>query len=342
MSKPSRIRAAIDFEQPGVQHSFLEVPHSRHPSAWGRLLIPITLIQNGAGPTVLLCAGNHGDEYEGQVALAKLRSSLDPSTVSGRIIILPALNYPAAQAGTRVSPVDGRNLNRSFPGRREGSITQMIAHYVDSVLLPLADVVIDFHSGGTSLEFIPSVIMHRLPNPEQQAQTAALLKAFGAPVALVLEELDSEGMLDTAVEERGAIFLTTELAGGARLDPDGLRAAEVGIRNVLVHVGVVPGELEVRPTRLLGVEGPGRFILAPEPGLYEQLVPLGAAVEPDQPVGQLVFIDQPERPPLILTSTVDGILWGRRTLAPAERGDCLAVVASDLEEAALLTPARIL
>jgi N-alpha-acetyl-L-2,4-diaminobutyrate deacetylase len=164
--------------------------------------------------------------------------------------------------------------------------------------------------------------------------------AFGAPVALVLEELDSEGMLDTAAEDRGAIFLTTELAGGARLDPDGLRVAEVGIRNVLAHAGVVSGEPEVRPTRLLGVEGPGRFILAPEPGLYEQLVPLGATVEPDQPVGQLVFIDQPERPPLILTSTVGGVVWGRRTLASAERGDCLAVIASDLDEAALLTPAR--
>jgi predicted deacylase len=92
--------------------------------------------------------GNHGDEYEGPVALLNLARELEPESVSGRIVIIPALNYPAVEAGTRLSPIDGRNMNRTFPGRWDGSVTEMIAHFVQNEILPGVDAVIDMHSGG--------------------------------------------------------------------------------------------------------------------------------------------------------------------------------------------------
>jgi predicted deacylase len=71
--------------------------------------------------------------------------------LAGRIIAIPALNWPAYVAGTRTSPIDSLNLNRCFPGDRNGSPTEMIAHYVETALLPLATYCFDFHAGGASL-----------------------------------------------------------------------------------------------------------------------------------------------------------------------------------------------
>lgn len=129
-----------------------------------------------------LTGANHGDEYEGPAALFELAHTLDPDDVSGRIIIVPALNYPAFRAGTRTSPIDRGNLNRSFPGRPDGSVTEKIADYVTRQLLPLADIVLDFHSGGRTLDFLPYAAAHELPDKIQEARcfeaVAALLPLF--------------------------------------------------------------------------------------------------------------------------------------------------------------------
>src|SRR5580700_11294160 len=105
-SSQSRLTAEIDFNRDGKQHGFIRLPHSVHRSAYGWIPIPVTCVKNSVGPRVLLMAGNHGDEYEGQVALGKLIRSLEPGAVKGRIIILPSANFPAAMAGMRTSPLD--------------------------------------------------------------------------------------------------------------------------------------------------------------------------------------------------------------------------------------------
>src|SRR6476646_5897966 len=101
----SRLSPEIDLDGDGKQTGFLRLPHSVHRSAYGWIPIPIAAIAHGEGPTILLMAGNHGDEYEGQVALGRLIRALDPAEVQGRIIILPSANFPAAMAGTRTSPL---------------------------------------------------------------------------------------------------------------------------------------------------------------------------------------------------------------------------------------------
>ena len=92
----TRIASEVDFDKEGKQHGFLRLPYSTHRSAYGWIPIPISCIKRGEGPTVLLISGNHGDEYEGQVALMKLSRRLEPADVRGRIIILSAANFPAA------------------------------------------------------------------------------------------------------------------------------------------------------------------------------------------------------------------------------------------------------
>ena len=178
----SRIATDIDFERPGKQTGYLMLPFSRPDSAYGRILMPVIVIANGTGPTALLIAGNHGDEFEGQIALAKLARDLAPDRVHGRVIILPAANLPAAEAGNRNSPLDSGNLNREFPGDPDGGPTQMIAHFIESVLLPMADYAVDLHSGGVSLVYSPCALVRESGPVDRIVRTMAAQDAFGAPL----------------------------------------------------------------------------------------------------------------------------------------------------------------
>src|SRR3954449_12768802 len=99
--RPSPIAPTVDFDKDGAQHGFLRLPYSRDDSAWGSVMIPISVIKNGKGPTALLTGANHGDEYEGPIALFDLARMLRPEDTSGRVIIVPAMNAPAFAAGTR-------------------------------------------------------------------------------------------------------------------------------------------------------------------------------------------------------------------------------------------------
>jgi N2-acetyl-L-2,4-diaminobutanoate deacetylase len=101
------VTTSINFDKPGKQQGFLQVPYSHNLGGWGNVLIPTTSVSNRAGPTALVLAGNHGDEYQGQIAIMKLARELTLEMVTGRIILIPSLNFAAARAATRLSPVDG-------------------------------------------------------------------------------------------------------------------------------------------------------------------------------------------------------------------------------------------
>lgn len=117
----SRIAGEIDFDRNGRQAGYLRAPLSRNTSGWGIVEIPVVVIRNGTGPTVLLTGGVHGDEYEGPIALSELSRTLDPAEVQGRVVIMPAVNVPAVLADTRLSPFDNRGMNRSFPSNPRGT-----------------------------------------------------------------------------------------------------------------------------------------------------------------------------------------------------------------------------
>src|SRR5918994_6632952 len=98
MAGDSTIHTRIDYERDGKQVGHLYLPQSPHEDAWGAIPIPIAVIRSGRGPTVLITGGNHGDEYEGPITIARMIRELDPGAVQGRLILLPSLNPPAALA----------------------------------------------------------------------------------------------------------------------------------------------------------------------------------------------------------------------------------------------------
>jgi N-alpha-acetyl-L-2,4-diaminobutyrate deacetylase len=326
--RPSPVSASVDFEADGVQHGFLRLPYSRDDSAWGSVMIPITVVKRGEGPTALLTGANHGDEYEGPIALFDLARTLPADRVQGRVIIVPAMNYPAFRAGTRTSPIDRGNLNRSFPGRPDGTVTEKIADYFQRVLLPLADVVLDFHSGGRTLDFLPYAAAHTLPDKAQEKRCFDAVAAFSAPYSMRMIEIDAVGMYDTAAEEMGKVFVTTELAGGGTASARTVKIAKRGALNVLRHVGIVPGAPDAEPTRWLDMPSGDCFGFAEDDGLLEPLVDLGDRVRKGDAIARIHPPDRTGRAPAEYRSALDGVLAARHFPGLVKSGDCLAVVAT--------------
>jgi N-alpha-acetyl-L-2,4-diaminobutyrate deacetylase len=325
-SRPSPIVATVDFEGDGVQHGFLRLPYSRDDSAWGSVMIPITVVKNGEGPSALLTGGNHGDEYEGPIALFDLAATLTASEVSGRVIIIPAMNYPAFRAGTRTSPIDRGNLNRTFPGRPDGMVTEKIADYFQRYLLPSADVVLDFHSGGRTLDFVPYAAAHTLPNKIQERACFNAVAAFGAPFSIRMVEIDAVGMYDTAAEELGKIFVTTELGGGATARAETITIAKRGVRNVLRHTGILAGPVETASTRWLDMPSADCFIFSEFDGLVETRIDLGHRIRAGDVVARIHAVDRTGLSPVDCLARIDGLLAARHFPGLVKMGDCLAVI----------------
>ena len=97
----SAVSSTVDFDAPGKHYGVLQIPRSTNRSGWANQLVPIVCIARGAGPTILVMGGNHGDEYEGQIAALNLVASTQAEDVSGRLIVIPCLSMEASLQGTR-------------------------------------------------------------------------------------------------------------------------------------------------------------------------------------------------------------------------------------------------
>jgi N-alpha-acetyl-L-2,4-diaminobutyrate deacetylase len=324
---------AVDFERDGRQIACMELPDSHAPDGGAAMLLPIVVFRNGPGPSVLLTGGNHGDEFEGPVALMRLVHELDWTRIRGRVIVLPCLNPPAVLAGRRCSPYDGRNMNRVFPGRAQGTITEKLAHHVTTTILPLVDAVFDLHAGGRSSFIIPSVMMHYLDDAGLMARTRAALEAFRAPVSVIIKETDTAGMFDTTVEDMGKVFICAELGGAGVLTPESMRVATAGVRNILIHCGIIDGEPTVPgwrgwpDSRAFEVPTVDHYVSSPADGMFEPLVEIGDRVEPGQPIARIHVPMHPGHRPILVKPRVGGVLFSRRAATLVRRGDSVGIVA---------------
>lgn len=327
----SPVSPTVDLQAEGKQHGFLKLPYSHDGSAWGAVMIPISVIRNDSGATALLTGGNHGDEYEGPIALSKLANTLEPAQIRGRVIIVPFLNYPAVRAGRRTSPIDGGNLNRLFPGRPNGTVTEKIADYFQRYLLPQADIVLDIHSGGKTLNFVPFAAAHVLPDKNQQAHCVAAMQAFAAPYSMLLLEQDNVGMYDTAAEAMGKVFVSTELGGGGSASACSTAITERGVHNILVHAGILQAPLIPHESVLLDMPNSDCYIASEDEGLLELCTDLGQHVSAGQIIARVHSICRNGTTPVEYRAKLDGLLAGRHFPGLVQPGDTIAVIAAPVQ-----------
>ncbi|MER9146939.1 succinylglutamate desuccinylase/aspartoacylase family protein [Mesorhizobium sp. M0871] len=232
-------RVTFDLDAPGLSMGHLVVPEGSDCEA---LSLPVFSLNKGEGPRLLITGGCHGNELEGPIVARRVIEWLPEAQTCGRIIVVPELNPLAVQASTRNTPVDGVNLNRVYPGRAGGSVTERIADAISRLLLPMADTVFDLHSFGPTWDFPPAIITHPIADADLMAKTLKMAEACKMPVTL-LWEYDVPGMFDTWVHSQGKLFICAEFGGGT-VGAEALCIYESGVRNALIALGLVEGKAE--------------------------------------------------------------------------------------------------
>lgn len=333
----SRIRCDIDFDKDGRQASYLRAPLSRNTSGWGTIEIPIISFKNGKGPTVLFTGGVHGDEYEGPIAISKLARTLDAKKIQGRVILMPAVNIPAVLNDTRLSPIDNRDINRCFPGNARGTFSEMLAHFMDTVILPHVDVSVDLHTAGHSMESALSTNMHYVDDVKIREKTMQIAAAFGAPYNVVFWGVDEGATFTSSVERRGIVSVGTELGGWGRVNVEGVRIGERGLTNVLKQCGVIEGKPETAQrdgspaTRHMMVKDQRGYVFAKQTATYEPCHLAGDVVKAGEMAGRLHFVEDIDRDPIELFYGASGVLWMAAGPGRVQRGDCVGVVMQDYD-----------
>jgi N2-acetyl-L-2,4-diaminobutanoate deacetylase len=205
-------------------------------SGGNKIDIPILLARGRQrGKLLGVCAGVHGDEYEGIRAIFEVFSELDPSEMAGDLLAVPVANTPAFWAGTRNSGLDGEDLARCFPGALDAGQTRAIAFHLARTVIARSDFFLDLHSAGTRL-LMPTLLGYDATDPRSRA--AAL--DFGAKVLWAHPRV-APGRTISFAKALGVPWAYTEAKGSGRVDPEDLRIYVDGIRNLLRHLSILPG-----------------------------------------------------------------------------------------------------
>lgn len=213
--------------------------------------IPLTLV-NGAhpGPRVVITAGVHGGEFTPIDAAARLASLLEPGEVHGQVVICPVANPNAVYQGRlNVSPVDGVNINRVFPGDPDGGPTERLAAWLFANLVDGADVYVDLHCGGID-QVLRDFVGYRLTgDPDLDKATAELAGSFG--IEDVLLGLTAEGgNSHAAAARRGISAVLVEVGELGQRDGATARRRVDGLFRALRHLGVLdPDDSAPAPIR---------------------------------------------------------------------------------------------
>ena len=241
-TKRSTAFTTVDLDKPGKQVGFVMIPHSTHDDAWGVTRLPIAVISNGKGPTVILEGGNHGDEYEGPITICELIRELDPGEMQGRLILMPANNVHAVIAGTADVTCRRAEFQPYFPRR---SLTapspSRSADFVAHEIFPRGDAFLDLHSGGSSLDILPSTVLEPTDDPDLASPECCR----GPGVRCAADRGGQQSSAIRAPRPRqpvapGLTTIGTEMGGGGTVRPDALAICRRGVRNVLAHLGVLP------------------------------------------------------------------------------------------------------
>lgn len=322
----------FDLNTLGASKGHLVVPGG---ADCGEISLPILSLNKGEGPRLLVTGGNHGNELEGPLVARRLIDWLPEAQTCGRVIVLPVLNPLAVEAWSRNTPLDGLNLNRVFPGRADGSVTERIADAVSRVLLPMADTIFDLHSFGPTWEFPPAATTHPIADPDLMARTVRMAEAFKLPVTLIWDYNGTAGMFDVLAQSQGKVFVCPEFGGGT-VGADSLAIYEAGVRNALITLGLMGGQAEY-PTFRQRKSGqtletyPSDELKSPASGIFEPRCSVMDEVERGDLMGILHPMDSVSAESIDIRAPETSIVLAIRSGAHVDANQGIALVGRALK-----------
>lgn len=257
--------------------------------------IPMGIIEgNKPGPTLAVIGGVHASEYAARNCAVRLWETLDPEQLSGRVLIVLAADVTAFCAHhIYTNPVDNKNLNRSFPGKKDGTLAEVLAHTLMEEVVTKADAVIDCHGGEFDEFMAPYVITSTKGDAELDKKTLDLAYALGIPF---IEVVDASGAWLGGNTLQGAAVLTgrpgmvLEVGDRGEEDERAIAAGFNSLVNGLKHLGMIPGQPVPWAGRPVYLER-GHILLSKEGGVFERSVMVGEWIEKDGLFGQVFDFD---------------------------------------------------
>ena len=261
------------------RHKLVRIEIARLPT--GTLIdIPMHVFNSkSAGPTVLIQAGLHGDEINGVEILRRLLKDKDFKIEKGAIIMVPILNIFGFIHFSRDVP-DGKDVNRSFPGSRTGSLASRIAYNYTSAVLPQVDMAIDLHTGGGQRHNFPQV-RYTLDD----ADSKQLAKTFGAPFYFAAGLIN--GSFRKTMLKMGKPTLVYEAGESMRFDEDSIEVGMAGIKNVLTGLGMLAGKKKASKSVHLEKT---KWVRAPKAGMFIPKISNGTRVSKGMVLGMITDI----------------------------------------------------
>ncbi|TYL38511.1 deacylase [Natronococcus pandeyae] len=299
----------------------LEVGETRDGTPFG---LPVAVINGtGSGKTLYLQAASDGDELNGVGVIQRVVPQLDPTELSGTILIVGIVNFHAFQVAEHRNPIDDTKMNRAYPGNETGTSSERIAAATFDVATR-ADMILDLHQGSTS-RMIDEVRVRCGSRHRLHDECLELAKVFDC--GYVLDQKGPDGQLARAAPDEGIPTVDPELGGCVGWDETSIQKGVDGVFNVLQYYGFLDGDVTLHSqTRAKGFEQFG----APAGGLVRFEADLGDRVRHSE---TLFTVTTPfGEPKSEVTADSDGILWRTRRLPQVATGEYVCSVATEIDE----------
>ena len=279
------------------------------------------------GPVLALVSGAHGTEYASIVAVAKLVQLLDPATISGTVILVPLVNVASfEQKVVHVNPVDGKSMNRFYPGKADGTQTERASLAITREVVEKCDHLIDLHGGDLDEDLRPYSYWTKTGNAAQDAISKEMVLAFGLDHVIVSTDRPKDPQasryLENTATVRGKPSITVEAGHAGTVEPDDVTALVDGTLSVMRFLKMLPGA----PTR---VEHPVwiesvKTISSDETGLFYPVVRKGSYVAAGTRVGYVT--DFMGRPIFEARSPAAGVVLYICSVPSMKKGETVANV----------------
>ena len=292
------------------------------------LSIPIAVAHGAkAGPVLALLAGAHGTEYASIIALEKLIGEIDAKQLTGTVIILPLVNVPSFQKVVpHLNPTDGKNMNRMYPGKMDGSQTDRASYLITTQVVEQADHVIDFHGGDIDESLRPYSYWNKTGKAEQDALSRAMVLAFGLDHIIISADRpkdpkDSRYFENTA-STRGKPSITVEAGHAGTVESDDVAALVNGTLSVMRHLKMLPGA--PTPTESPVWVDHLADVAAEQGGVFYPLVKRGAYINAGMKIGYVT--DYVGKLLFDARAKESGVLLYVRAVPSINKGDTIASV----------------